>query len=69
LPFFARSDIEVLRVRRGTGARAVRALPRVAAPDVARDRYASVPAGSLERGALICPAFKPSAAARRALAG
>jgi hypothetical protein len=61
--------IEVLRLRRGTHAKAVRKLRSVSAPAVRRDRFASVPTGSLSPGALVCPAFKPSAATRRALAG
>jgi hypothetical protein len=59
--------IEVLKLRsRGKSATAARSLASVTAPSVGRDRFRKVPAGSLERGKLVCPLFKDSAAARRA---
>jgi hypothetical protein len=59
--------IEVLRLRRSTAAAA--RMRGVTAPDARRDRFASVAVGGSLRGALVCPAFKPSKAARRALGG
>jgi hypothetical protein len=58
--------IEVLKLESGADDRAVGRLRSVAAPSVRRDRFASVPVGSLERGALVCPEFKDSSAARAA---
>jgi hypothetical protein len=55
--------IEVLRLRRSTAAAA--RMRSVTAPDVKSDPLASVAVG--QSGALVCPAFKPSKAARRAL--
>ena len=60
--------IEVLRVKRGTAARAVSRLRSVAAPAVRRDPFASVPAGNAAGGTFICPAFTSSEAARQVLA-
>jgi hypothetical protein len=60
--------IEVLKVGRGTAARAVRRMRSVAAPTVRSNPFASVPTGGLEAGALVCPAFTSSKAARRVLA-
>ena len=58
--------IEVLKLKSGTAAAAVSRLRSVAAPSVRRDRFAAVPVGGLERGALVCPEFKDSKAARAA---
>ena len=58
--------IEVLKLKSGTAAAAVSRLRSVAAPSVLRDRFAAVPVGGLERGALVCPEFKDSKAARAA---
>jgi hypothetical protein len=60
--------IEVLKVKGGTAARAARRLQSVSAPRVRRDPFASVPTGSAASGALICPAFTSSKAARQVLA-
>jgi hypothetical protein len=60
--------IEVLRVRGGTAARAVRRLRAVAAPAARRDPLASVPTGATAGGTYVCPAFTSSKAARRVLA-
>ena len=60
--------IEIMRLKGGTAARAVRRLRSVSAPAARRDRFASVPTSGLEPGTFICPAFAASKAARRVLA-
>ncbi len=50
--------IEVLKLKRGTSARAARSTRRASAPSMRRDRYPARPAKSLERGAMICPMFE-----------
>jgi hypothetical protein len=59
--------IEVLKLRGSTEAASVSRLRTVRAPAAQADRYAAVPATSLSRGALICPGFKSSKAARAAV--
>ena len=57
--------IEILKLRRSTASSA--RMRSVRAPDVRSDRFAPVAVGG-PSGALVCPAFKPSKAARVALA-
>jgi hypothetical protein len=49
--------IEVLKLKRGSSARAASRHRSVTAPSTGRDRYALKPAGSLSDGAMICPVF------------
>jgi hypothetical protein len=58
--------IEVLRLRKGTSARAVRHLQSVTAPSERRDRLAAVPSSGLTRDSLVCPLFRDSAASASA---
>jgi hypothetical protein len=59
--------IEVLKLKSPTAAASVSRLRTVRAPDARADRYAPVPVSSQTGGALICPAFKSSRAARASL--
>jgi len=54
--------IEVLRLKKGTKARAAASTRSVRAPAQKRDRLASVPVGSSANGALVCPVFRKAAA-------
>jgi hypothetical protein len=57
--FDMQRGIEVLKLRRrGTHRRYASRMASVTAPDAGRDRFAPRPASSLERGAMICPAFE-----------
>ena len=49
--------IEVLKLKRGTHARAASSFRSVAAPNAGPDPYAMKPASSLSRGQMICPTF------------
>ena len=52
--------IEVLKLKKGTKARAAAATRSVRAPAQKRDRLASVPVAA--NGALVCPVFRKSSA-------
>ena len=54
--------IEVLRLKKGTKARAAASTRSVRAPAQRRDRLAPVPVGSSANGALVCPVFRKAAA-------
>jgi hypothetical protein len=56
--------IEILKLKAGTGARSAGRLRTVRAPAARPDPLASVPAGDVESGSLVCPLFERSRAAR-----